>query len=71
MADKKTTKKTATEQPENLEQQLATKQQDLTEAYRSHKAGELVNPRALGALRKDVARLKTAIRHQQLTKEEK
>lgn len=66
MADNKTTK-----QSQSLEQQLATKQQDLMQAHRSHKAGELVNPRALGTIRKDIARLKTAIRAAQLTKEEK
>lgn len=69
MADNKTTKKA--DNTESLEQQLATKQQDLATSYRSHKAGELVNPRALGAIRKDIARLKTAIRQSQLTKEEK
>ena len=70
MADKKTTK--ATKAPaESLEQQLAAKQNDLLDANRSHKSGELVNPRVLGTIRKDIARLKTAIRHQQLTKEEK
>lgn len=69
MADKKTT--TKAKQVESLEQQLATKQQDLLEANRSHKSGELVNPRVLRSLRKDIARLKTAIRKEQLTKEEK
>ena len=45
----------------DLEKELATKQQDLIEAKRSHKAGELVNPRVLGATRKDIARLMTQI----------
>lgn len=68
MADKKTAAKSASQ---SLEQQLADKQQDLLQANRSHKSGELVNPRILSATRKDIARLKTAIRQQQLTKEEK
>lgn len=69
MADKKTA--TKAKPAESLEQQLAAKQQDWLETNRSHKAGELVNPRVLGTIRKDIARLKTAIRKQQLTKEEK
>lgn len=46
----------------DLEKELATKQVDLMSAKRSHKAGELVNPRVLGATRKEIARLHTAIR---------
>lgn len=46
----------------DLQQDLAAKQQDLLDAKRSHRAGELVNPRVLGATRKDIARLHTAIR---------
>ena len=45
-----------------LASELATKQQDLIDAKRSHKAGELVNPRVLGVTRKEIARLYTAIR---------
>lgn len=45
-----------------LEKDLAAKQQDLIDAKRSHKAGELVNPRVLRSTRKDIARLHTAIR---------
>lgn len=45
----------------DLEQQLTTKQQDLAQAKRSHKAGELVNPRVLSTTRKDIARLMTQI----------
>lgn len=47
---------------QELHDQLATKRQDLVDAVRSHKAGELVNPRVLGATRKEIARLLTAIR---------
>ncbi|MBP6037920.1 MAG: 50S ribosomal protein L29 [Candidatus Saccharimonas sp.] len=42
--------------------QLAEMQQDLMTSRRSHRAGELVNPRVLSTLRKDIARLMTAIR---------
>ncbi len=46
----------------DLEKDLAAKQQDLLDSKRSHRAGELVNPRVLGTIRKDIARLHTAIR---------
>jgi ribosomal protein L29 len=74
MADVKTTKKTtkstqkATEVKtlEQLTADLATKQNDLLEAKRGHRAGELVNPRVITLTRKEVARLKTAIRAEEL-----
>ena len=60
---KATPKKDATvKSVADLEKDLAAKQQDLIDAKRSHKAGELVNPRVLSATRKDIARLHTAIR---------
>ena len=37
---------------------------------RSHKAGELVNPRVLGQIRKQIARLNTEIRAQELAEQE-
>jgi ribosomal protein L29 len=46
----------------DLQKSLAEKQRDLLESMRSHKSGELVNPRVLGSLRKEIARLHTAIR---------
>ncbi|MDO4712592.1 MAG: 50S ribosomal protein L29 [Candidatus Saccharibacteria bacterium] len=46
---------------EELQKQLAEKRSDLIEAKRSHAAGELVNPKALRSLRKDIARLLTQI----------
>lgn len=55
----------------DLEKLLATKQQDQLEAKKSHKAGELINPRVITQNRKDIARIKTSIRAKQLTKEEK
>ncbi len=50
----------------DLQKDLAAKQHDLLEARKSHRAGELVNPRAITSLRKEVARLKTAIRADEL-----
>lgn len=46
---------------EELEQELLTKRTDLLEAKRANKAGELVNPRAITAMRKEIARLMTQI----------
>jgi len=60
MADT-TTKKAAPKKELGLKEQLAAKQADLLAAKKSHAAGELVNPRVLGAYRKDIARLLTAI----------
>jgi len=55
---------------EDLRAELVTKQQDLNDSRRSHKAGELVNPRVLGQIRKEIARLKTAIRAAELKEEQ-
>jgi ribosomal protein L29 len=73
---KKTTKKTveATEVKDvtTLRKDLAAKQQDLLDSRKSHRAGELVNPRVLGTIRKEIARLHTAIRAaEQAAKESK
>lgn len=70
MADKKTTKaKTmATKEAnvvktiEQLRDELATKITDQLEAKRGHHQGELTNPHILTGLRKEIARLHTAIR---------
>ncbi|MFZ2544882.1 MAG: 50S ribosomal protein L29 [Candidatus Saccharimonadales bacterium] len=51
---------------EQLTVDLATKRNDLLEAKRGNRAGELVNPRVITLTRKDIARLKTAIRAEQL-----
>ena len=53
-----------------LRAELAAKRQELLDSRRSHKAGELVNPRALGQIRKEIARLLTAIRAQELAAEQ-
>jgi ribosomal protein L29 len=66
MAVKKTTKasKTAVEVKtiDQLRVDLAAKQNDLIEAKRGHKLGELTNPRVITATRKEIARHHTAIR---------
>ena len=67
-ATKKPAAKVATEVKSvaDLQKDLATKQNDLQESKRSHRAGELVNPRVLGATRKEIARLHTAIKAAEL-----
>jgi ribosomal protein L29 len=47
---------------EELRAELVAKQQDLVDATKGHKLGELVNPRVLTITRKEIARLHTAIR---------
>lgn len=73
MAEAKTTTKKPTAKKADvvksvadLQKDLATKQNDLLESKRSHKSGELVNPRVLTVTRKEIARLHTAIRAAQL-----
>lgn len=78
MAAPKTTKSTKTAKTtkakeaaevkthEQLKEELQAKQIDLLEAKRGHRAGELVNPRTITHTRKDIARLKTAIRAEEL-----
>ena len=54
----------------DLATQLTQKRVELIEAKRSHAGGELVNPRALGKIRKEIARLETAAK-QAAIKEQK
>lgn len=65
---KKTVKKEApvVKTHEQLVSDLAAKQQDLLEARKGHRSGELVNPRVITHTRKEIARLKTAIRANEL-----
>ena len=72
MAETKKTAKTAivVKSIDKLRAELAAKRQELLDSRRSHKAGELVNPRALGQIRKEIARLLTAIRAQELVAEQ-
>jgi ribosomal protein L29 len=51
---------------EELKTDLAAKQNDLLEARKGHRAGELVNPRVITNTRREVARIKTAIRAEEL-----
>ena len=67
----KTTKKaTEVQTIEQLQETLAGKQADQLQARRGHAAGELANPRALTVLRKEIARLHTAIRAAELAQKE-
>lgn len=65
---KKTVKAAVIKTIDDLKKELAEKRNDLLQAKRSHAAGELVNPRALRSLRKEIARLLTQINN---TKESK
>ena len=62
MADvKKTAKAAVVKTVDDLKKALAEKRHDLLQAKRSHAAGELVSPKALRSLRKDIARLLTQL----------
>ena len=58
---KKTAKAAVVKTVDDLKKELAEKRNDLLQAKRSHAAGELVNPKALRSLHKDIARLLTQI----------
>ncbi len=63
-AKKKTTKATKATEVKTLAQlqeELVTLQNDYRESQRSHRMGELVNPRVLTVQRKAIARALTAI----------
>ncbi len=70
MAETKTTKKPAAKKELSLREQLAAKRADLFELKKSNHAGELVNPRSITATRKEIARLLTAIRTEELAAKE-
>ena len=63
---KKVVKASEVKSLEDLKTDLTAKQNDLLESRKSHRAGELVNPRVLGSIRKEIARLHTAIRAAEL-----
>ena len=65
---KKSVKSAVVKTIDDLKKELAEKRNDLLQAKRSHAAGELVNPKALRSLRKEIARLLTQINN---TKESK
>ena len=58
---KKTTKAAVVKTVDDLKKEVAEKRNDLLQAKRSHAAGELVNPKALRSLRKDIAHLLTQL----------
>jgi ribosomal protein L29 len=47
---------------DQLKKDLLTKQNDLVDARRGHRLGELTNPRVITLTKKEIARLNTAIR---------
>lgn len=51
---------------EKLESELQVKRKDLFDAVRSHRAGELVNPRVISNYRKEIARVLTKLRQEEL-----
>ena len=65
---KKSVKAAVVKTIDDLKKELAEKRNGLLQAKRSHAAGELVNPKALRSLRKEIARLLTQINN---TKESK
>ena len=58
---KKNAKAAVVKTVDDLKKELVERRNDLLQAKRSHAAGELVNPKALCSLRKDIARLLTQI----------
>ena len=71
-ATKKAVKATEVKDLATLRKDLEAKMNDLLVSRKSHRAGELVNPRVLGTIRKEIARLHTAIRAaEQAAKESK
>jgi large subunit ribosomal protein L29 len=73
MADSKTNKKKTVavkaqtvKTVEQLITELAEKKQDMLDSRKSLIAGEMVNPRAIRTLRKDIAKLLTAIREDEI-----
>ena len=70
MADKKVKKAEEVKTIDQLREALETKQLELLEARKSNIAGELVNPRVITSTRKEIARLKTAIRADELSQKE-
>ena len=69
---KKVVKNAEVKSVADLQKVLTAKQQEQMDTRKSHRAGELVNPRVLGSIRKEIARLHTAIRaSEQAAKESK
>lgn len=67
MAKKLDTKQVkANKSIEELKAELVAKRNDLVEAQKGHKLGELTNPRVLSTLRKEIARIMTSINLEQI-----
>lgn len=72
MAEKKTSKQAVVKEAkevlslEQLQTKLAETRNDYLELQRSNAAGELANPRVITQTRKEIARLLTAIRAEEL-----
>ncbi|MGB4420429.1 MAG: 50S ribosomal protein L29 [Candidatus Saccharimonadales bacterium] len=67
MAKKLDTKQVkANKSIEELKAELVAKRNDLVEAQKGHKLGELTNPRVLSTLRKEIARIMTSINSKQI-----
>jgi ribosomal protein L29 len=52
---------------DDMRLEVVAKQAELKEHLRSHKLGELVNPRVIKTTKQVIARLKTAIRSDEIT----
>jgi len=61
MADKPTKKAPAEAAEKSVEEQLKDVRQDLLDAQKSHRSGELVNPKVINHYRKQIARLMTKL----------
>ena len=66
MTAKKIVKKDEVKTMDQLVSELATKKTDLLQAKKGNAAGELTNPRVITTIRKDIARLHTAVRATEL-----
>lgn len=55
---------------DEMKAELLTKKNDLVDAKRGHKAGELANPRVITSTRKEIARFHTAIRAAEIAAKE-
>lgn len=62
MAKKLTKEVKTVKSIEDLKAELIAKRNDLIDAQKGHKLGELTNPRFISTLRREIARIMTAIR---------
>ncbi|MEI6228673.1 MAG: 50S ribosomal protein L29 [Candidatus Saccharibacteria bacterium] len=69
MAKKTTKQATEIKTIDQMRADIITAQNDMNEAKRGHKMGELTNPRVITSTRKKIARLHTAIRAAQIAEQ--